>query len=94
MSAVNLPIELSNSSMSKNLSAASLSVVMRWAVWLLCNGLALYLVIALYAQGQTVFALLGLVVCGLASFIFINQRAYAHRYIFPAVAGMLWLWSL
>nr|WP_298142441.1 maltose ABC transporter permease MalF [uncultured Pseudomonas sp.] len=75
--------------MSKNLSAASLSVVMRWAVWLLCNGLALYLVIALYAQGQTVFALLGLVVCGLASFIFINKRAYAHRYIFPAVAGML-----
>lgn len=89
MSAVNLPIELSNSAMSKSLSAVSFSVVMRWAVWLLCNGLALYLVIALYAQGQTVFALLGLVVCGLASFVFINQRAYAHRYIFPAVAGML-----
>ena len=89
MSAVNLPVELSSPAMSKTLTFPPLSGALRWAIWLLCNGLALYLVVALYAQGQTVFALLGLVVCGLASFIFINKRAYAHRYIFPAVAGML-----
>nr|WP_272891916.1 maltose ABC transporter permease MalF [Stutzerimonas stutzeri] len=61
----------------------------RWLVWLTFNAFALYLVVALYAQQQLAFAMLGLVVTGLASYVFINRRAYAHRYIYPAVAGML-----
>ncbi len=62
---------------------------LRWLLWLAFNAFALYLVVALYAQGQIAFALLGLVVCGLASYLFINRRLYAQRYIFPSVAGML-----
>ena len=62
---------------------------LRWLLWLAFNAFALYLVVALYAQGQMAFALLGLVVCGLASYLFINRRLYAQRYIFPSVAGML-----
>ena len=62
---------------------------LRWLVWLCFNILALYLVVVLYAQRQLAFALLALVVTGLASYVFINRRAYAHRYIYPAVAGML-----
>lgn len=67
----------------------SLQAGLRWLVWLTFNAFALYLVVALYAQRQLAFALLGLVVTGLASYVFINRRAYAHRYIYPAVAGML-----
>ncbi|WP_434456283.1 maltose ABC transporter permease MalF [Stutzerimonas urumqiensis] len=67
----------------------TLKTGLRWLVWLTFNAFALYLVVALYAQRQLAFALLGLVVTGLASYVFINRRAYAHRYIYPAVAGML-----
>lgn len=52
------------------------------------NLVALYLVVALYAQQQIAFALLVLVVVASASFVFYSRRAYAHRYIYPAVAGM------
>ncbi|MET1079113.1 MAG: maltose ABC transporter permease MalF [Pseudomonas sp.] len=89
MSAVDLSAELPGPGRLQSRSVMPWSAGLRWAVWLACNAFALYLVVALYAQGQTVFALLGVVVCGLASFVFINRRAYAHRYIFPAVAGML-----
>ncbi|MCJ8169265.1 maltose ABC transporter permease MalF [Pseudomonas sp. A3.4] len=61
----------------------------KWGLWFAFNALALYLVVVLYAQQQTAFALLGLVVTGIASFVFINKRAYAHRYTYPSVAGML-----
>ena len=62
---------------------------LRWLLWLAFNAFALYLVVALYVQGQMAFALLGLVVSGIASYLFINRRMYAQRYIFPSVAGML-----
>ncbi|NKQ12873.1 maltose ABC transporter permease MalF [Pseudomonas sp. SST3] len=88
MSAVNVPVEMPRRAVPK-LSIPRLPAAMRWGIWLVCNAFALYLIVALYAQGQTVFALLGLVIAGIASFVFVNRRAYAHRYIFPAVAGML-----
>ncbi|WP_413043351.1 maltose ABC transporter permease MalF [Pseudomonas sp. YJ42] len=88
MSAVNVPAEMPGRAVPK-LPIPKLPAAMRWGLWLLCNAFALYLIVALYAQGQTVFALLGLVLAGIASFVFISRRAYAHRYIFPAVAGML-----
>ncbi|MGB0733565.1 MAG: maltose ABC transporter permease MalF, partial [Pontibacterium sp.] len=50
--------------------------------------ITLYLVVALYAQQQIAFALLVLVVLGSACVVFYNKRAYVHRYIYPAVAGM------
>ena len=62
---------------------------LRWLAWLTFNAFALYTVVALYVQGQMAFALLGLVVTGIASYLFINRRMYAQRYIFPSVAGML-----
>lgn len=81
---------------SYSLSAADKPSAFRWvlpgariAAALLVNLLALYLVVALYAQQQIAFALLVLVVVGSASYIFFTQRAYVHRYVFPAVAGMV-----
>lgn len=73
----------------KLFSLPSLRAGLRWGLWGLFNALALYLVVALYAQQQLAFALLGLVVTGIASYVFISRRAYAHRYIYPALAGML-----
>jgi len=67
----------------------SLTTGVRWLLWLAFNAFALYLVVALYVQKQMAFALLGLVVTGIASYLFINRRMYAQRYIFPSVAGML-----
>lgn len=89
MTAVNVPAELASPAMPKFFSLPALRKTLHWSVWGLFNALALYLVLALYAQQQIVFALLGLVVTGLASFIFISKKTYAHRYIYPALAGML-----
>ena len=89
MSALNMPAELASPTMTKLLSPASLRSVLRWSAWGAFNALALYLIVALYAQQQLAFALLGLVVSGIASYVFISRKAYAHRYIYPALAGML-----
>ncbi|NVK40177.1 MAG: maltose ABC transporter permease MalF [Oceanospirillaceae bacterium] len=48
----------------------------------------LYLVVALYAQQQIAFALLVLLVLSSAGYVYLNRRAYAHRYAYPAIAGM------
>ncbi|WP_255611682.1 maltose ABC transporter permease MalF [Marinobacterium arenosum] len=52
------------------------------------NLMALYLVVVLYAQQKIAFALLVLLVVSSASYVFFSKRAYAHRYVYPAVAGM------
>ena len=87
MSVVNLSAAVASTPM-KLFSLPSLRAGLRWSLWGLFNALALYLVVALYAQQQLAFALLGLVVTGIASYVFISRRAYAHRYIYPALAGM------
>ena len=89
MSALNEPAELAGLPMRKPVSLPKLRTTLRWSAWGLFNALALYLVVALYAQQQLAFALLGLVVTGIASYVFISRRAYAHRYIYPSLAGML-----
>ncbi len=88
MTAANAPA-LASPAMTRFSALPSLRNVLGWSVWGVFNALALYLVVALYAQQQIAFALLGLVVTGLASFIFISKKTYAHRYIYPALAGML-----
>ncbi|SEK89303.1 maltose/maltodextrin transport system permease protein [Atopomonas hussainii] len=88
MSAVNAA-EAYTPAMTDFRSNAVLKSVLKWGLWAAFNAFALYLVVVLYAQQQTAFALLGLVVTGIASYVFISKRAYAHRYIYPAVAGML-----
>src|SRR3990167_4064995 len=89
MSALEFPIAPVSPAMTRTSAFAYLRQPLRWSVWGLFNALALYLVVALYAQQQVAFALLGLVVTGIASYVFISKKAYAHGYIYPAVAGML-----
>ena len=65
-----------------------LSTCLKLIPLLVINLTALYLVVALYAQNQIAFALLVLVLVASASYVFFSPRAYAHRYVFPAAAGM------
>lgn len=88
MTAANAPA-LASPAMTRFSALPSLRNLLGWSIWGVFNALALYLVVALYAQQQLAFALLGLVVTGLASYVFISRKTYAHRYIYPALAGML-----
>ena len=48
-----------------------------------------YSVVLMYANGEIPFAILTLLVLASGIFVFSNPKAYAHRYIFPGVAGMV-----
>ena len=48
-----------------------------------------YATVLMYAKGEIPFALLTVVLTALALYIFGSNKTYAHRYIFPGVAGML-----
>ncbi|MGF1758595.1 maltose ABC transporter permease MalF [Photobacterium sagamiensis] len=52
----------------------------------LING---YATVLMYAQGESAFALLTVILTALALYIFGSNKTYAHRYIFPGVAGMI-----
>jgi ABC-type sugar transport systems, permease components len=63
-----------------------------WLKWLLASLVVLlngYAIIMMYAGGEVAFALLDLVLVASGVYIFLNKRTYAHRYIFPGVAGMV-----
>lgn len=48
-----------------------------------------YSVILMYVNGEIAFALMTTFVLSLGIYIFTNPKTYAHRYIFPGVAGMV-----
>ncbi len=52
----------------------------------LLNG---YAIILMYARGEYAFALLTLVLASMGVYVFACKRSYAHRYIYPGVAGMI-----
>ncbi|WP_260261757.1 maltose ABC transporter permease MalF [Vibrio intestinalis] len=68
---------------------SSKSVFIKWGLLgsvALVNG---YATILMYSRGEIAFALLTLLLTGLALFIFGNKKTYAHRYIYPGIAGMI-----
>ncbi|WP_409422428.1 maltose ABC transporter permease MalF [Pseudaeromonas sp. ZJS20] len=76
----------STSSSSDRKSSAS------WIKWLVAALIALlngYAIIMMYAGGEIAFALLDLIVVSVGLYVFMSKRMYAHRYIFPGVAGMV-----
>ena len=63
-----------------------------WLKWTLAALVAIlngYAAVMMYASGEWVFALLDLVVVSVGLYVFMNKKTYAHRYIFPGVAGMV-----
>ncbi len=48
-----------------------------------------YASILMYSRGESAFALLTLFLTALALYIFGSKKTYAHRYIYPGIAGMI-----
>lgn len=46
-----------------------------------------YATILMYSRGEIAFALLTIILTALALFIFGSKKTYAHRYIYPGIAG-------
>ncbi|MBW3695482.1 maltose ABC transporter permease MalF [Vibrio sp. T187] len=68
---------------------ASKSVFIKWALLGsvgLVNG---YATILMYSRGELAFALLTVILTALALYIFGSKKTYAHRYIYPGIAGMI-----
>ncbi|MBD3641377.1 MAG: maltose ABC transporter permease MalF [Marinobacter sp.] len=63
-------------------------VFLKWGALAVLVAAALYLILALYLQREFVFAMLFLVLTASAVAVFVSKKLYAHRYIFPAIAGM------
>ncbi len=62
-----------------------------WVKWGLLGLIALvnlYAVTLMYSQGETVFALVLLVLVATGLYVFAAEHTYVHRYIFPGVATM------
>ncbi len=60
-----------------------------WLKWGLVGIIALlngYAVVMMYARGETIFALLTLTLVSVGLYVFVSDRAYNYRYIFPGVA--------
>lgn len=63
-----------------------------WIKWTVLSLVALvngYATILMYARGELAFALLTLIITALALVIFGSKKTYAHRYIYPGIAGMI-----
>lgn len=61
----------------------------KWTVLSLITAINGYATVLMYAQGEIAFALLTVFLTALAVYIFGNSKTYAHRYIFPGIAGMV-----
>ena len=61
---------------------------LKWGMVGLIGLVNLYVVVMMYAQGETVFALVTLVLVGTGLYVFSNEKTYVHRYVFPGVATM------
>ncbi|NAW69315.1 maltose ABC transporter permease MalF [Vibrio sp. V27_P1S3P104] len=61
----------------------------KWAVLGAVGIVNGYATILMYSRGELAFALLTMLLTVLALYIFGSKRTYAHRYIYPGVAGMI-----
>ncbi|MFT5880837.1 MAG: maltose/maltodextrin transport system permease protein [Moritella sp.] len=75
-----------NSTLSSSLSSTRL---LKWFILTLIGLVNGYAAVVMYARGETSFAVLTLVLTSLGLFIFGSKKTYAHRYIFPGIAGMI-----
>ncbi|GLT18438.1 maltose transport system permease protein MalF [Vibrio zhanjiangensis] len=65
------------------------NVLIKWVLLALVGVINGYATILMYSRGEMAFALLTLVITALALFIFGSNKTYAHRYIYPGIAGMI-----
>ena len=70
-------------------STLNYSRLLKWFILTLIGVVNGYAAVIMYAHGETSFAVLTLVLTSLGLFIFGSKKTYAHRYIFPGIAGMI-----
>ncbi|WP_165313558.1 maltose ABC transporter permease MalF [Vibrio ziniensis] len=63
--------------------------LLKWAVLGAIGVVNGYASILMYSRGESAFALLTLSLTALALYIFGSKKTYAHRYIYPGIAGMI-----
>lgn len=63
--------------------------VLKWAALGLVGIVNGYATILMYSRGEIAFAILTVILTALALYIFGSKKTYAHRYIYPGVAGMI-----
>lgn len=68
---------------------SSKSVFIKWGVLASVGIVNGYATVLMYSRGETAFALLTLILTALALYIFGSKKTYAHRYIYPGIAGMI-----
>ncbi|MEZ8824285.1 maltose ABC transporter permease MalF [Vibrio amylolyticus] len=67
----------------------SKSVFIKWALLGSIGAINGYATILMYSRGELAFALLTVILTALALYIFGSKKTYAHRYIYPGIAGMI-----
>jgi len=60
----------------------------KWLIIALLACFTGYLIVLMYAQGETLFAVLTLILSSVGLYIYGNRRAYSWRYVYPGLAGM------
>ncbi|MDX2322198.1 MAG: maltose ABC transporter permease MalF [Moritella sp.] len=63
--------------------------LIKWFTLILIGLMNGYASILMYSRGETSFAVLTLILTSLALYIFGSKKTYAHRYIYPGIAGMI-----
>ncbi|KJY84540.1 maltose transporter membrane protein [Vibrio galatheae] len=68
---------------------SSKSVFIKWGLLGSVGIINGYATILMYSRGELAFALLTIILTALALYIFGSKKTYAHRYIYPGIAGMI-----
>ncbi|PWI32667.1 maltose ABC transporter permease MalF [Vibrio albus] len=64
-------------------------VFLKWALLSAVGVINGYATVLMYSRGELAFAMLTVVLTALAIYIFGSKKTYAHRYIYPGMAGMI-----
>ncbi|WP_162048439.1 maltose ABC transporter permease MalF [Vibrio taketomensis] len=67
----------------------SKKIFTKWALLATVGTINGYATILMYSRGEIAFALLTILLTALALYIFSSKKTYAHRYIYPGIAGMI-----
>ncbi|USD67143.1 maltose ABC transporter permease MalF [Vibrio sp. SCSIO 43136] len=67
----------------------SKQVFIKWSLLATVGIVNGYASILMYSRGEIAFAMLTILLTSLALYIFGSKKTYAHRYIYPGIAGMI-----
>lgn len=75
-------------SISYKVSQLFQNSIVKWFSIILVLCIDLYLVVAMYYQGEYLFAIFTLLIFGSGVYIFASKKVYSWRYVYPGLMGM------